>query len=546
MLSGFLLTSSSPFTLSAGGDPDPDPGPQPDTSNIAKWARMLGRNIPSAQFGDMSGHSYHWQFTAPMTGMLEWWSWYSQGARPNGEWGDRHARGNYGNYELWVYEIDDPNASNCLTNTTRTYVGQSGNFWPGRIVGGFDGLDSPRYSASGWINSYGNSQSASDGVMVGTAGAYWQSYNTKTRAGQRGSNWGKGKPGEADYDADMANPMPSSHTSRTLYYGTGWPIVPFKSKDANGNLTVIGIPVVKDKVYLVHYKNIVSSPNSNHTHDNQFMAMHNPMFGVSDISMPMDPHLAMYNSGGGRDWRRIPAVNYSISGIIFGNAGCMTRGNSDNFTRIVGNNWVRQQWTPTPGYDEEFVRAWVHCCRLSGTEQGLQGRLVRAPQNTSSHAFPEALSANGFAGINSEFMGWFDFPKSVAKQVNIPSNNMWGNQSHGNPGSAVRPWMSAALPTKARIQRGYHYALELRNKNNSSTSGYWIGDALGMGNRFNRTRGTGRSPIYPLNVWPCLDDGSGLEGWERRNHAQTSTNAGSNWSVLYQEGQEFPICLEPA
>ncbi|WP_159718266.1 hypothetical protein [Geminicoccus flavidas] len=101
----------------------------------------------------MSGHRYHWQFTAPMTGMLEWWPWYSERARPNGEWGDRHARGNYGEYELIVYEIADPAASNCLTDTTRTYVGESGNLWLGRIVGGFDGVDSPRYNASSRIHS---------------------------------------------------------------------------------------------------------------------------------------------------------------------------------------------------------------------------------------------------------------------------------------------------------------------------------------------------------------------------------------------------------
>ncbi|WP_191061405.1 hypothetical protein [Geminicoccus harenae] len=535
MFSGFLLTSSSPFTLASGGTTEP--GEQPDTSQIAKWARMLGSNIPSSQFGNFSSHSYYWQFTAPMTGMLEWWCWYTQGARPNFEWGDRHAFGNYGEYQLVVYEIDDPNASNCLTDTTRTYVGESGTFWPGRIVDGFDGVDSPRFSGPG---SYSNSQSAANGIMVGTAGAYFQSYNQKTQKGKKGSNF---KPAE-----DPA--MPSNHTSQTLYCGNGWPIVPVKSKDAYGNLTVTGIPVTKDKVYLVHYKNLSSSPNANCSHDNNFMSVHNPMFGVSGVSMPMDPHLAMYGATGARDWRRIPAVNYSVAGIVFGNAGCLNRDQTGNYTKIVGNTWVRQQWTPIEGYDEEFARVWVHVCRHTGTEQGLQGRLVRASQNTNSNAFPEALGASGFAAIDDNFSGWFDFPKGVAKQVDISSydGGRWGDDSseNRNPGSNVRPWMSAALPSKARIQRGYHYALELRNKSNFTTSGYWIGDSIGMGNRFHRSRATGRGALYPLNVFPCMADGVDREGWELRNNAQTSTNAGSNWSVLYQAGVEFPICLEPA
>ncbi|WP_191057848.1 hypothetical protein [Geminicoccus harenae] len=536
MLSALMLGGSR-FTLSSGGTTDP--GEQPDTSQIAKWARGLGSNIPSSQFGDFSAHSYYWQFTAPMTGMLEWWDWYTQGARANAEWGDRHSYGNYGRYRLDVYEIDDPAASNCLTDTTRTYVGESGDFWPGRIVDGFDGVDSPRFSGPG---SYSNSQSPANGIMVGSAGAYLQSYNTKTKRGELGKN----------FKASEDPAMPSNHTSQTLYVGSGWVIVPLKSKDADGNLTVTGIPVTKDKVYLVHCRNIGSSPSANRTHDNQFMADHNPMFGVSGISMPMDPHLAMYGASGARDWRRIPAISYSIDGIIFGNSIGLSRSNGGsaknpgNYTKIVGNTWVRQQWTPIAGYDEEFVRVWVHVCRHTGTEQGLQGRLVRASQNTNSNAFPEALGASGFATIDDDFDGWFDFPKATAKQVDIGSNYRWGDDANSNPGTSVRPWMSAALPSKARIQRGYHYALELRNKSNSSTSGYWIGDTIGPGNRLNRTRGTGRDAIYPLGVFPCIDTGDGLSGWELRNHAQTSSNAGSNWSVLYTEGQVFPIWLEPA
>jgi len=191
----------------------------------------------------------------------------------------------------------------------------------------------------------------------------------------------------------------------------------------------------------------------------------------------------------------------------------------------------------------------VHVCRHTGTEQGLQGRLVRATQNNSSNAFPAALGASGFAAIDDNFDGWFDFPKGVARQVDISSydgGRRGDDSSEGkNPGTYVRPWMSVAQPSKARIQRGYRYALELcgtRAVSRPAATGSGKASAWATGSIGPAALA---APNLPAERVP-------LPGHRRRPAGLGAAQPRADFDQRRQqlvgaphEGQELPICLEP-
>ena len=506
------------------------------------------RYIGYTGFGGSQGNVHQaggqwWRFLAARSGTLDQFLMFTQGARPNFEQGDEHAKWNYGEYTITVYQYTGPAGAslpqgNVGTSAQRVLLGGTkGKFYPARPrpTAARTDVFNPLTTKPGQTGGAYYQEASSDGTfmsdqgdrLANETGGWFQSYNTIKDA----------KPDTAPWNA----------TNR--YGGTGW-IVVGVGRTVNGNWAS-GIPVNRGDILLVEYKN--NTPSAGHTMSNDVHMVYGPVTRPDlGLRVPGDPVRAVFGADQNRDWRKTPCYAMRIGGLWYGDAVTLTHSTTNGLgttsprkdvRKITRGQWVRQVITMPSDFEGETVNevcvwAWKLTSPNGSDASGdLEVAVWRAPYTAAGS--PTFTDVTGWVTIpQGSFGALWDHPHSRNGLGNVKATSLSQIMGYG-----------FATIADLDVTKDYHYAIVARSSFGSAV--YATSSMISAANRLNRTTTASSVRMDAEGVFPRLPcwGASDVINGRRFNVAQYSPDQGSSWlpqdTASGAAGIVWPFSLKP-